>query len=165
MWTRSNFSLTVLSCLLTAALTLILSISISAESKSTTLTATVPETAKLSLELSGQGTVRINGVEHTKSKTIELPRNGTIKIEIKPNAGNKIQEVVFNGEDYTDKAKTDMLVLNTTGETISLTVRFEKASSTPQTGDSGLMLIFSTSVIILLIAMCKALSPRRNHTN
>ena len=141
-----------------AALTLVICCPVAAATNSTTLTTTVPETLPLVLELSGNGTVTINGVVYTNSGTIEIPRHSTITLQITPNTNNEIKSVVCNGIDYTKDVKEGTLTLPAITESVTLGVSFAEIVSSPQTGDSNcpflwilLMLISLVSIVVILL--------------
>lgn len=158
MKTRSKFFSKAILCVLMAALTLVICFPVAAATNSTTLTTTVPETLPLVLELSGNGTVTINGVVYTNSGTIEIPRHSTITLQITPNTNNEIKSVVCNGIDYTKDVKEGTLTLPAITESVTLGVSFAEIASSPQTGDSNcpflwmlLMLISLVGIVVILL--------------
>ena len=152
MKTRSKiFSKSILFVLM-AALTLAFCIPVAATS-STTLTTTVPETLPLLLELTGNGTIRINGIEHTQSGVIEVSRNSTIELQIIPDTGHYIKTVVYNGHDYTKESKRGTLTLPVIPVNVQLCVHFSKIPSVPQTGDPYPPLHLVVLMLFSLIGM------------
>lgn len=147
-----------------AALTLVICVPVAAATNSTTLTTTVPQTVPLLLELSGKGTVSINGVAYTKSGTVEVPLNFALELRITPDAENEIKSVVYNGFDYTKEAKNGKLTLPAIAGEAMLCVNFANIASTPQTGDaySPLCLIFL--MFLSLIGMISAFSFRKKES-
>ena len=158
MKTRSSFFSKAILCVLMAALTLVICFPVAAATNSTNLTTTVPETFPLMLELSGNGTVTVNGVAYTQSGTIEIPRNSSIELLITPDIGNNIKSVVYNGFDYTKEAKAGKITLPAITEDAELCVCFFEIPSTPQTGDSHSLLHLVLLMLISLIGMIVILS-------
>lgn len=165
MKTRAAVIYKATELVLLAALTLVICFPVAAATNNTTLTTTVPGTIPLLLDLTGNGTVTIDGVGYTQSDTIKIPKNPTVKLQITPDAENDIKSVIYNGQDYTKEAKNGNLTLPPiTGEAI-LCVSFTKTSSTPQTGGpySPLYLIFL--MYLSLTGMITVLSFRKKSTN
>ena len=136
MKTRSKILSKAILCVLLAALTLVICFPVAAATNSTTLTTTVPETFPLMLELSGNGTVTINGVAYTQSNLIDIPHNSNIELLIVPDAENDIKTVVYNDCDYTKDTQNGKLTLPPITGDATLRVGFSKSSSIPATGDS-----------------------------
>ena len=160
MNTRSKIFTKAILSVLVAALTLAICFPVAAAT-STTLTTTVPETLPLSLELSGNGTVTINGVAYSQSETVEIPRHATIAFQITPNAGNKIRSVVYNGIDYTKDSQEGMLTLPAITKSATLYVSFSQIASNPQTGDSSCPLLWFLLMLISLAGIVVTLLVKR----
>lgn len=160
MKTRSKNFFKAILCVLMTALTLVICFPVAAAT-STTLSTTVPETLPLVLELSGNGTVTINGVAYSQSKIVEIPRHATIALQIIPNAGNKIRSVVYNGIDYTKDAEEGTLMLPAITESSTLCVSFSQSASTPQTGDTSCPLLWFLLMLISLIGIVLLLLVKR----
>lgn len=153
MKTRSKFFSKAISCVLMAALTLVICFPVAAATNSTTLTTTVPETLPFFLELSGNGTVMINGVAYTQSCAIQIPRNSTIEFLITPDAENEIKSIIYNGFDYTKEAKNGKLNLPAiTGEAM-LHIHFAEITSAPVTRDSHSPQFFVLVMLLSLIGI------------
>ena len=148
-----------------AALTLVICFPVAAATNSTTLRTTVPGTVPLLLELTGNGTVTVNGVAYTRSKTIEIPRNSAIELRITPDAENEIKSVVYNGFDYTKEAKNGKIVLPAITGEATLCVNFTEIASTPQTGDAYSPLYLTLLMFLSLIGMIATLSFRKKKTS
>ena len=164
MKARSKIFPKTIILVLMAALTLVICFPVAAATN-TTLTTTVPETLPLLLELSGKGTVTINGVAYTQSETIEIPRNATIELQITPDTGKNIKSVIYNGLDYTNKAENGKLALPAiTGEAM-LCVSFAEIASTPMTGDPYTLLCLVVLMHLSLIGIIATLSFRKKNNN
>ena len=144
-----------------AVLTLVICFPVAAATNSTTLTTTVPETFPLLLELSGNGTVAINGVDYTRSETIEIPCNSTVELRITPDAENEIKSVVYNGFDYTKEAKNGKFTLPAIISETTLYVSFTEIASTPITGDPYSPLCLIALMFLSLIGIIAILSFRK----
>lgn len=149
MKTRSKVFFKTILCVLTAVLTLIISSPV-VTATSTTLTTTVPVTFPLKLELSGNGTVTINGVAYTQSQTIEIPRNIEIELHIEPNEGSEIATVTYKNFDYTKEAINGNFTLPAIAGESTLRIHFTEITSSPTTGDPYSPLFF---VLIMLLSL------------
>jgi len=158
MKTRSKIFSKAILCVLMAALTFVICFPVAAATNSTTLTTTIPKFLPLHLELSGNGTVTINGVAYTQSETVEIPRNSTTELQITPDVENVIKSVVYNGHDYTKEAKNGKLTLPTITDEATLCVSLVKTASTPQTGDTFSPLYLTLLMLCSLIGMIATLS-------
>ena len=144
-----------------AALTLVICIPVAAATNSTTLTTTVPKALPLLLELSGNGTVTVDGVAYTRSGTIEIPRNSTIALQITPDVGNEIKTVIYNSRDYTKEAKNGKVALPAIVGEATLCISFAEIASIPETGDlsfpqySILLMLFSLIGTIVTLSFRK----------
>lgn len=143
-----------------AALTLVICCPVAAATNSTTLTTTVPETFPLVLELSGSGTVAVNGVAYTQSETVEIPRNSPVELQITPDTENIIKSVIYNGLDYTNEARNEKLTLPAIAGEAMLCVSFIKTASPPQTNDPYSPLYLTLLMFLSLIGIIAAFSFR-----
>lgn len=148
-----------------AALTLVICFPVAAATNSTNLTTTVPETFPLMLELSGNGTVTVNGVAYTQSGTVEIPCNSIIELLIAPDTGNDIKSIIYNGFDYTKEAKTGKLTLPAITGEAKLCVSFAEIASTPQTGDPYSPLCLTLLMFLSLTGMIATFYFRKKKTN
>ena len=147
-----------------AALTLVICCPVAAATNSTTLTTTVPVTFPLKLELSGSGTVAINGVAYTQSATVEITRNSTVEVQITQDAKNVLKSVVYNGHDYTKEAEKGKIVLPViTGKT-TLCVNFTEIISSPTTGDPYSPLSFVLTLLLSLMGIIAASTCMKRET-
>ena len=163
MKTRSKFFSKAILCVLLVALTLAICFPVAAAA-STTLTTTVPETLPLLLELSGSGTVTVNGVAYSQSQTIEIPRNSRIEVQIIANQCSKISSVIYNDRDYTMDATNGVLAFPAINEVTTLFVSFSKTASSPQTGDSNCLFLWMLLMLISLVGIViTLLVKRRTH--
>ncbi len=165
MKTRSNILSKTIVFVLMAALTLVICCPVAAATNSTTLTTTIPETFPLMLELSGNGTVAINGIAYTQSGTVEIPRNSAVELRIIPDAENEVKSVVYNGFDYMIEAKNEKIVLPAITGEAKLCVNFAEIASTPQTGDVYSPLCLMLLMSLSLIGMIAIFYLRKKKTN
>ena len=138
---------------LMAALTLVICFPVAAATNSTTLTTTIPKTATLLLELTGNGTVAVNGVAYTEPGTVEIPRNWAVELLITPDIGNEIKSVVYNGQDYTKEAKAGKITLPAITGEATLCVSFTEIATAPQTGDFLSPSFFVFLMLLSLVAI------------
>ena len=129
-----------------AALTLVICFPVAAATNSTILTTQVPKDLPLQLELTGNGTVILNGVAYAQSETIEISRNSKLELCITPDAGNKIIAAVYNGVDYTSDVKSGKIILPAITEDAKLSVQFCEIVPNPETGD-----MYSPHGLVLLL--------------
>lgn len=158
MKARSKIFFKAILCVLMATLTLVICFPVVAATNSTTLTTTVPKTFLLQLDLTGNGTVAVNGVAYTRSEKIEIPRNATIELQITPDAGSVIKSVIYNGCDYTKEAKNGKLVLPVIAGEVMLCVSFTTIVSSPQTGDNCSPLYLTLLMLCSLVGITATLS-------
>ena len=165
MNTRSNILSKTIVFVLMAALTLVICCPVAATTYSTTLTTTVPESFSLLMELTGEGTVTVNGVVYNKSGTVEIPRHSVVELLIAPDAGNEIKSVIYNGHDYTEKAKAGKITLPAITEDAELCVCFYEIPSTPQPGDTFSLLWLVLLILIALLGLITTLILRKKRVH
>ncbi len=102
-------------------------IPVSAFAAETTLTTTVPSDISLKIQISGKGSVFVNGKEYKKSKEITLKRSGEILYKIVPNKNYEVKSVLYNGDDMTESLKDGTFSVAVNGDAV-LKVDFVKAS-------------------------------------
>lgn len=131
---------------------------VTAQAQETTLTTIVPSSHTIQLVLTGEGTILVDGVAYTKTVDIQVQRQHRPEISVLAADGSKIKTVLWGGEDVTaafrDGKWTAPEILND----VALSVTFENISSTPQTGDtshlrlwSGLLLFSVFGLIVCLL--------------
>lgn len=102
----------------------------------TTLTTVVPSSHTLHIEVTGNGTIVVEGVAYTKTADIQVQRQHRPEISIQAANDSKIKTVLWDSEDITAAFQDGKWIAPEITENAVLTVTFEKISSTPQTGDS-----------------------------
>lgn len=152
MKTRSKIFSKAILCVLVVALTFVVCTPVIATTSSTTLTTTVPETTPTLLELIGNGSITISGIEYTRSETIEIVKSAEVLLQITPDDGYYIHSVTYNNCNYTDRVKNGQLILSNIVADATLCIVFERLPSAPATGDPSPSLLQS-SILWMLISL------------
>ena len=131
---RKNTACKLVQLLILAAIVMLLPVTVWAQE--TTLTTVVPSSHILHLELTGEGTIIVDGVAYTKTADVQVRRQHRPEISIQAANDSKIKTVLWGSEDITATFQDGKWIAPEITENAVLTVTFEKISSTPQTGDS-----------------------------
>ena len=102
----------------------------------TTLTTVVPTNHTLHIEVTGDGTITIDGVAYTKIADVQVWRQHRPEINIQAADGSIIKTVLWGNEDVTAAFQDGKWTAPEVLEDAVLTVTFEKIGNTPQTGDN-----------------------------
>ena len=148
---RKNTACKLIQALILAAIVMLLPVTVWAQE--TTLTTVVPSSHVLHLELTGEGTVVVDGVAYTQSADIQIQRKSRPEISLQITDGNKVKSVLWGSEDITEAIKKGSWTMPEVIEDVSLSVTFEKTSSTPQTGDASRPDLWFTIAALSLIGM------------
>ena len=148
---RKNTACKLIQALILAAIVMLLPVTVWAQE--TTLTTVVPSSHTLHLELSGEGTIVIDGVAYTQSADIQIQRKSRPEISLQIADGNKVKSVLWGSEDITEAIRKGSWTMPEVIEDVSLSVTFEKTSSTPQTGDASRPDLWFTIAALSLIGM------------
>lgn len=131
---------------------------ITAWAQETTLTTVVPSSHTIHMELTGDGTVFVDGVAYTKTADIQVQRQHRPEISIQAEDGSKIKTVLWCGENIAAAFYNGTWTAQEMLEDAELTVIFEKASSSPQTRDAfhpelwfGLLICSALGMIACLL--------------
>ena len=151
MMKRKNTACKLIQALILAAIVMLLPVTVWAQE--TTLTTVVPSSHVLHLELTGEGTVVVDGVAYTQSADIQIQRKSRPEISLQITDGNKVKSVLWGSEDITEAIKKGSWTMPEVIEDVSLSVTFEKTSSTPQTGDASRPDLWFTIAALSLIGM------------
>ena len=103
----------------------------------TTLTTTIPSSHTLHIEVTGNGTIMIDGVAYTKTASLQVQRQHRPEILLQITEGQKIKSVLWGSENVTEAFQNGKWTAPEVTEDAVLSVTFEKTSSTPQTGDTS----------------------------
>ena len=141
----------ITACIVVALIVLLLPMTVSAQE--TTLTTVVPSSHTLHLELTGEGTIVVDGVAYTQSADIQVQRKSRPKISLQITDGKKAKSVLWGSEDITEAVRQGSWTMPEVIEDVSLSVTFEKTSSTPQTGDASRPDLWFTIAALSLIGM------------
>ena len=124
----------------------------------TTLTTVVPSSHILHIELTGEGTIIVDGVAYTKAASLQVKRQSRPEIALQIADGYKIKSVLWGNEDVTAAFQDGKWTAPEVLEDAALTVTFEKISNTPQTGDPfrpelwfGLLTLSMLGLVICLL--------------
>lgn len=110
----------------------------------TVLTTSIP--CPVSLDVGAGGQVTVNGENYTGKTEIRIAYGTETTFAIKPDFGNKIARVLYNGEDVTDKLQNGKFAVTLT-QNASFTVTFEQ-NLFPSTSDNSRLLILSLAMLI-----------------
>ena len=102
----------------------------------TTLTAVVPSSHTLHIELTGEGTIVVDGVAYTKTADVQIQRQSQPKIAVQIADGYKIKSVFWGSEDVTTAIQNGKWTAPEITEDAVLTVTLERVGSVPATGDT-----------------------------
>lgn len=75
------------------------------QADSTVLSTHIPETVILSIEMSGDGCVIIDGESYYRSAQIEIQRNTPVMMSVLPNSSSTLQEIEFS--EYIERRELD----------------------------------------------------------
>ena len=126
---------------------------VSVWAQETTLTTVVPSSHILHLELTGEGTIIVDGVAYTQSADIQIQRKSRPEISLQITDGNKVKSVLWGSEDITEAIRIGSWTMPEVTEDVSLSVTFEKISNTPQTGDASRPDLWLAIAALSLIGM------------
>ena len=87
--------------------------------------------------MTGEGTIVVDGVAYTQSADIQIQRKSRPEISLQITDGNKVKSALWGSEDITEAIRKGSWTMPEVIEDVSLSVTFEKTSSTPQTGDAS----------------------------
>jgi hypothetical protein len=132
---RKSTACRIVLALFLAAIVMFLPVTVWAQE--TTLTTVVPSSHILHLELTGEGTIVVDGVAYTQSADIQIQRKSRPEISLQIADGNKVKSVLWGSKDITEAIKKGSWTRPEVTEDVAMTVTFEKTSSTPQTGDAS----------------------------
>ena len=135
MMKRKNTACKLVQLLILAAIVMLLPVTVWAQE--TTLTTVVPSSHTLHLELSGEGAIVVDGVAYTQSADIQIQRKSRPEISLQITDGNKVKSALWGSENITEAIRKGSWTMPEVIEDVSLSVTFEKTSSTPQTGDAS----------------------------
>ena len=148
---RKNTACKLIQALILAAIVMLLPVTVWAQE--TTLTTVVPSSHVLHLELTGEGAIVVDGVAYTQSADIQIQRKSRPEISLQITDGNKVKSVLWGSEDITEAIRKGSWTMPEVIEDVSLSVTFEKTSSTPQTGDASRPDLWFTIAALSLIGM------------
>ena len=137
--------------LILAAIVMLLPVTVWAQE--TTLTTVVPSSHILHLEMTGEGAIVVDGVAYTQSADIQIQRKSRPEISLQITDGYKVKSVLWGDEDITEAIRKGSWTMPEVIEDVSLSVTFEKTSSTPQTGDASRLGLWFTIAALSLIGL------------
>ena len=152
---RKNTACKLIQALILAAIVMLLPVTVWAQE--TTLTTVVPSSHILHLELTGEGTIVVDGVAYTQSTDIQIQRKSRPEISLQITDGYKVKSVLWGDEDITEAIRKGSWTMPEVIEDVSLSVTFEKTSSTPQTGDAFQPELWLSTAGISLLGMIACL--------
>lgn len=150
---RTGRSVSILCCVL-LLLTITLAAPLNANAATTTLTIQLPDSYTIDLNIRGQGSVWLNGVQYTRTASVVLPRLSSLRLLVIPNDNGSLQSVILNGEKQTLSNGQYVLELSALTRDITLDIRFRTNSIIPDTGDTILIptcLMVLSGIMLALI--------------
>ena len=145
----------IIQALFLVAIALLLSVTVWAQE--TTLTTVVPSSHTLHIELTGEGTIFVDGVAYTKAVDIQVQRQHRPVISISAAEGSKTQTVFWDEEDITAALQNEKWIAPEIAKDVILTVSFEKVGNIPQTGDVFYaelwITLFALPIVLLMVFM------------
>lgn len=127
-----------------------------AGASSTHLTTSVPTHVSLTVEITGKGTLWVNGEKITRTTTLAIPRNQDCTISAQPGYGYTLYTGFLDGKSVTQTLADGTLVLQQPYQGSTLTVCFRSTRSplpgeNPPTGDSGIWVALGLCCLSLLL--------------
>ena len=159
---RKSTACRIVLALFFAAIVMLLPITVWAQE--TTLTTVVPSSHTIHIELTGEGTIFVDGVAYTKTVDIQVQRKSRPEIALQITDGCKIKSVFWGSEDVTAAFQDGKWTAPEISNDAALAVTFEAISDTPQTGDHshpGLwigLLTLSMFGLVACLPKCKKIS-------
>ena len=154
---KRNTACKLIQALILAAIVMLLPVTVWAQE--TTLTTVVPSSHILHLDLTGEGTIVVDGVAYTQSADIQIQRKSRPEISLQITDGNKVKSVLWGDEDITEAIRKGSWTMPEVIEDVSIFVNLEKAGTTPQTGDVVhkylLMNIAAVSLVGMTVCLIK----------
>ena len=148
---RKSTACRIVLALFLAAIVMFLPVTVWAQE--TTLTTVVPSSHILHLEMTGEGAIVVDGVAYTQSADIQIQRKSRPEISLQITDGHKAKSVLWGSEDITEAIRKGSWTMPEVIEDVSLSVTFEKTSSTPQTGDASRPDLWFTIAALSLIGV------------
>lgn len=134
-------------------LVLMMMLTITVQAQETTLTAFVPSSHTLHIELTGKGTLVVDGVAYTQSADIQVRRHDEPAISVKADNGYQIVSVFLGDNNITNQIRSDTFILPEMCNDTEFIVMYESIDNIPETNDRYNVEIVSTVALLLLIAM------------
>jgi hypothetical protein len=134
---------------------------VTAMAQETTLTTVIPSSHTLHIELTGKGTVSVDGVAYAQSADAKIPRKGRPEISLQAADGYKIKVILWNDENITADFQSGKWTAPEITEDATLTVVLEKVSSNPQTGDTSHPGLWFALLILSVLAMIVCLLRKK----
>lgn len=138
-----------------------------AGASSTHLTTSVPTHVTLTVEITGKGTLWVNGEKITRTTTLAIPRNQDCTISAHPGSGYTLHTGFLDGKSVTQSLADGTLVLHQPYQDSTLTVCFRSSRAplpgeNPPTGDPGIWVVFGLCCLSLLL-LWQVLPRRKSH--
>jgi len=135
---------------------------LTASAEVTTLSASVPEQVTLSVEITGKGTVTVNGQSTSKTEKFLVDRLDDVTVSIVADTNYLLKAVYLDGADVTDNLKNGVLTIENIQFDTGLTVICTQKSlwipeTNPATGDTSALYAFllcwlaSLTMLIVLL--------------
>gem|GEM_PF-1462057 len=133
--------------------------------KDTVLTTTVPDTCLLTLNISGEGTVWINGQDYRKTSTIEIKRNQKIKIDMQSKQGWHLDSLLHDGENKISHLVNGIYTFETGNATSEINISFSANPESPKPSPFPLSFVLvahllSAGMILFFIKKAKKVTEK-----
>lgn len=119
---------------------------------STTLTTQVPNHHTMQIEISGAGTVTVNGIEYSRSSKINVARFSDVTLSIKADNGYVLKNATLNSASIIDNLQNYTFLIDDIGADIILKLEFSPQAS-PYTKDTPIesILVLMTVSLICIV--------------
>ena len=150
----------ITACLFILAILVLFPVTVWAQK--TTLTTEVPSSHTLYMDITGSGTVIIDGISCTQTVDLQIKRGIAPQISVKPADDAVLKTAVLNEKDITEELRKGTYKMPQMCFDAKLTVVFEAVTGTPQTGDPIPVTALCFAMVLSLAGvLCCFLLPRK----
>ena len=135
-------------CLLTLILCTCFWVHSQASAGVTSLTTVVPGTVLLDIDISGRGTVEINGSIYHGGSQITIPRNSPVAVIVTPDSGWSLWTIRLNGQTLAVNGTSCQLCIDLDSHLVVSFVESGSENKPPQTGDSGHIGVWLAALVV-----------------
>lgn len=147
-------------CLFVLVILVLLPVTVWAQE--TTLTTKIPSSHTLHIDIAGNGEVVIDGISCKQAGDLQIQRGISPQISAEAANGTVLKTAILNDKDITEDLRKGTYKMPQMCFDANLTVVFEAAPSTPQTGDpASVTALCLTMLLSLSGALCCLPLPRK----